>query len=274
MSSTKKDTEARPSEPESTPTSPFAPMPISNSARETNIRMDSLGKAFAEAIATTKQQQEQVDTLLEGIIRVLPRARSGRISKVDQQQGSPVKSLKKQLKTQSLPPRKRPTRIPTPPLGTGLWTGLVNMASDGSTCTSNRQADGRIDLSHDRTRLTARTAQERRVLAAWPDAVLPAEVEGFQQCRDGNIVKIPSNLRLVWADYTTLDKLNEIQKELKRALVPYNRWPMRVECELSGDFKAVSTYVRACTPDWVTFVEIILQVLVDHHVIPKLSYNP
>ncbi|KAI2619270.1 hypothetical protein GGR54DRAFT_136588 [Hypoxylon sp. NC1633] len=139
----------------------------------------------------------------------------------------------------------------------------------GSRTNTARLPNGKLNLH--RTNLTneARTWQENKVKTIWPEVVLTAEAERFAGYENRNTVWVvlPSNLKLVWADKTVLEKLGKIQDHLRTGLVPYALWTTRATIELSGDFQQVAMFARACSPDWVTFVEAVLQVLEERHVL-------
>lgn len=121
-----------------------------------------------------------------------------------------------------------------------------------------RFEDGAINLHRNKPRAGAETEYEERLKDAWPEAILPSEAKGFPHCERKNRVAIPSNLRLVWADETVLDKLREIQHRLRQALVPYELWSQRVSSELAGDFQQVANFVRLWDPPWIVFLEAVL----------------
>ncbi|KAI1085965.1 hypothetical protein F5B19DRAFT_231907 [Rostrohypoxylon terebratum] len=132
---------------------------------------------------------------------------------------------------------------------------------------AERLPNGKINLHRKPNEQYAIGSQEERIKGIWPDVVLSTEASYFQRCEEKNKVVIPSNLKLVWADNTVLEKLTEIQNRLKIALIPYKVWSTRVATELSGDFQQVAVFARTWNPDWVTFVESIIQVLEEHHVL-------
>ncbi|KAI1106874.1 hypothetical protein F4804DRAFT_329839 [Jackrogersella minutella] len=130
-----------------------------------------------------------------------------------------------------------------------------------------RLPDGKLNLQRTNVYSEPSTRQEERVKWIWPEAVLPSEAAGFAKGESNNIVVIPANLRLVWADNSVLDKLGEIQNRLKIALVPYELWATRMSIELAGDFQQVAIFLRSWNPSWVTFLEAVIQVLEEHHVL-------
>ncbi|KAI1803343.1 hypothetical protein F4811DRAFT_525823 [Daldinia bambusicola] len=265
MSSTRKNTKAKPSKRKPAPGSPFVSTPIPDIVRETNIRMKKIDDAIAEAIAKIEQQEYQIYARLKEIWQTIVKMGKlveGLMPEVHHQQEDIAKEPKQQLRTPSPSPTVTIADDPNP------WAFFEAPLNSLPPHVTRRLPDGRINLDLAYLDLLTRTPQERYVMTAWPDVALPARVEKLQDlCQDTNTVEIPANLRLVWADKTTLDKLDEIQRELQRALVPYNRWPMRVACELKQDFGAVATFIQNWNPDWVTVVEAILQVLSDHRVI-------
>ncbi|KAI0108670.1 hypothetical protein GGR51DRAFT_514553 [Nemania sp. FL0031] len=118
----------------------------------------------------------------------------------------------------------------------------------------------------------AQTKQEQVVLVAFPDAFCKSDADRLGICGvDNKVVIIPKNLRLVEADYTTLDKVRDIQILLARALVPYEYWPMRIRMELAGDFQQVARFIRNSEPEviWMDFLEAVIQVLASYHVLTK-----
>ncbi|KAI1098030.1 hypothetical protein F4804DRAFT_140997 [Jackrogersella minutella] len=131
----------------------------------------------------------------------------------------------------------------------------------------SRLPDGNINLQKFDVNDYATTEQERRIIKIWPEAVLSGDAVGMGRCDEKNKVIIPPTSRLIWADNTILDKLSDIQHRFKIALIPYDLWATRLATELAGDFQQVAIYTRNNRPTWVTLLEVIFQVLDEHHVL-------
>jgi hypothetical protein len=68
------------------------------------------------------------------------------------------------------------------------------------------------------------TADEERVLKAWPNLMVQAAAESLGCCKSKNKVTIPNRLRLKQADKDVFRKLSEIQRLLQMALISYDLW--------------------------------------------------
>jgi hypothetical protein len=145
------------------------------------------------------------------------------------------------------------------------YTPLEPLAPGPSIRIEQRTADGRLNLD---TRIKERdmTPQERRVWDAWPEIMLEADSKHMGETQDKNKVTIPSRLRIERADHQVFSKLREIQHLLKNALVPWRLWPVRIASELDGDFLPVKHWAFDNHPDWLTFVEAIIQTTHDYNV--------
>ncbi|KAI1473003.1 uncharacterized protein F4812DRAFT_411229 [Daldinia caldariorum] len=270
MSSTRTNAKEKPLEHTSAPTNSFVSTLIPDSVREANIRMDKMSEAIAKSIAKTEQRQDQLDARLsnmEPLMEEMANIGKKLATRMKQRENNLEMEPKQQPKTSSLVTSLALTVIKAnDPDPRAFFEAPLNSPPPH---VARRLADGRFNLDIPYLELLARTPQERYVMTAWPSVALPARVEKFQgSCQDTNRVEIPAKLRLLWADDTALDKLDEIQRVLQRALVPYNRWPMRVALEMEADFKTIAMFIQNWNPDWVTVVEAILQVLANHHVIP------
>jgi hypothetical protein len=122
-----------------------------------------------------------------------------------------------------------------------------------------REENGDLSFGVAITRRRDMTAQEQRVWNAWPEVVLERDVAAMGQTQEKNKVTIPQHLRLDKADHTVFPKLREIQKLLRMNLVPWNLWATRVSLELDDDFLQVQAWADQAHPDWLTFVEGIIQ---------------
>jgi hypothetical protein len=86
-----------------------------------------------------------------------------------------------------------------------------------------RHPDGSINLDIRPASYPA-TADEERVLEAWPDLMVQAAAESLGRCESKNKVIIPNRLRLKQAEKNVFRKLSEIQRLLQMALIPYDLW--------------------------------------------------
>ncbi|KAI0850917.1 hypothetical protein F5Y00DRAFT_268008 [Daldinia vernicosa] len=235
-------------------------------------RMDEIGSKLHTTIDTIKAQMVQQNESFDNKMDTLMNA-------MDIMQQS-----MKDMKTQISGFRNNPT---TPAIKSSSTTPLATASSSSSQKSArqapdtnqfkqkpvnvsdeSRLANGKLNLHRPmNTSRTIYTPQEEKVKSIWPEVVLSDQGNSYARCEDKNKVVLPPTLKLVWADNKVLDKLKEIQDRLMIALVPYNLWPIRIATELSGDFQQVSTWTRAWLPTWVEFVEAILQVLADHHVL-------
>jgi hypothetical protein len=66
------------------------------------------------------------------------------------------------------------------------------------------------------------TADEERVLQAWPDLMVEAAAETLGRCESKNKMIIPARLRLEQVNKNVFRKLSEIQRLLQMALILYN----------------------------------------------------
>jgi hypothetical protein len=86
-----------------------------------------------------------------------------------------------------------------------------------------RHPDGSINFDIRPASYSA-TADEERVLEAWPNLMMQAAAESLGRCKFKNRVIIPNRLRLKQADKDVFRKLSEIQRLLQMALIPYDLW--------------------------------------------------
>jgi hypothetical protein len=86
-----------------------------------------------------------------------------------------------------------------------------------------RHPDGSINIDIRPASYPA-TADEERVLEAWPDLMVQAAAESLGRCESKNKVIIPNRLRLEQANKNVFRKLSEIQRLLQMALISYDLW--------------------------------------------------
>jgi hypothetical protein len=86
-----------------------------------------------------------------------------------------------------------------------------------------RHPDGSINLNIRPASYPA-TADEERVLKAWPDLMVQAAAESLNRYEFKNKVTIPNRLRLKQANKNVFRKLLEIQRLLQMALISYDLW--------------------------------------------------
>ncbi|VDB88347.1 Bgt-51484 [Blumeria graminis f. sp. tritici] len=101
---------------------------------------------------------------------------------------------------------------------------------------------------------------EKFVKDAWPDVLLPYNIEDNMYTSSRNRVVIKLEYSLKKADIPVFEKLRHIQSAFRIALVPYHLWAGRLSHELDEDFMGV----RVCSASRpsLTRVEILHAIFV------------
>jgi hypothetical protein len=134
------------------------------------------------------------------------------------------------------PPAANP---PVSQQATAVPNILLQPVHHGPTYSNEtRYPDGSINLDIRPASYPA-TADEERVLEAWPDFMVQAAAESLNRCKSKNKVIIPNRLWLKQANKNVFRKLSEIQRLLQIALISYDLWAQRVTIKLDKDFKRV-----------------------------------
>ncbi|KAI0993209.1 hypothetical protein K3495_g14975 [Podosphaera aphanis] len=161
--------------------------------------------------------------------------------------------------------------IPTPPANPFAQNPDPSAAQplyNGSEI--SRLPNGDFDLEVPYRMPTAYSEQEKRVMAVWPEIVLPSQAGLYGVTSHKNKIFFKPDTKLVNADHLAITVLGEVQDQLKTALIPYHLWSNRLVSIMDGDFKQVAAWAKASNLSWLDLIEAIIQVLRKHRAI----YSP
>jgi len=242
---------------EITPESIAGPPGQNPNTQQVNARVTKMGETIARHLKALDNRFDTLESALHSINAALAGLMAGR---------STVTPATAENSRQWQNPNPTGSQTPVSVTSFPINPALASQAVVKSVA-QPRDATGRINLeqySNGAPWMEGLTPTEQKIKDIFPKMILKQQAPVDAEHAFRNKVAFPATLKIMKADYTVFEKLEQMQTLLRTALIPYSNWAPRVALELSGDFRRVKGWAEAVQPTWTLFIEAIIQVLYDH----------
>jgi hypothetical protein len=242
---------------EITPESIAGPPGQNPNTQQVNARVTKMGETIAGHLKALDNRFDTLESALHSINAALAGLMAGR---------STVTPATAENSRQWQNPNPTGSQTPVSVTSFPINPALASQAVVKSVA-QPRDATGRINLeqySNGAPWMEGLTPTEQKIKDIFPKMILKQQAPVDAEHAFRNKVAFPATLKIMKADYTVFEKLEQMQTLLRTALIPYSNWAPRVALELSGDFRRVKGWAEAVQPTWTLFIEAIIQVLYDH----------
>ncbi|KAI0997839.1 hypothetical protein K3495_g10352 [Podosphaera aphanis] len=200
--------------------------------RESQQQNDELNKKFSQMDTRIKKSEQALSEVLTQLAGISASLKIISGQKRDEQLDAPTPDIITKEET-------KPTSLPPSALPTDTHEKSSDELPSAPKEQVNRKRNGRLDLRSGREDSQFLTQGEKFVIKAWPEAILPCDIDDDVFTSAKNRVTLRPEWRLITADAAVFHKLLQIQNALQTALVPYRLWPQRLTLEMGGDFHGV-----------------------------------